>query len=137
MSFSKTNPAHIDTVIEAILAKFAGQTVHNKVLKEYLCKTLPDLFPSGRADGAVEYLADAAFRSTVTSSGVGGVAFLEGILEGNRRYWKVPMDTSNTIAKSDLPIENLSRVAPTRKVKMDFGTYVAAAKAKPKSEPTK
>jgi hypothetical protein len=136
MSFSKTNADHIDTVIACILQKFAGQTVHNKVLKDYLCATLPELFPSGRADGAVEFLSTVAFRSTVSAAGIGGVAFLEGIKDGAKRYWKVPMDTSNTVAKSDLPMEALAPVIPTRKVKLSFGEYVAAAKAKAKTEPT-
>ena len=134
MSFSKNNPAHVDTVIEAILAKYAGRVVHNAELKSYLCATLPELFPSGRADGAVEFLAAVQFRSCVGKGGVSGVAFLEGIKEGGKRFWKVPMDTANTVAKSDLQIEELGSVIRTRKSKLSFGEYVAAAKAKP--EPT-
>lgn len=131
MSFSKNNPAHVDMVIEAILAKYAGRVVHNAELKAHLCATLPELFPSGRADGAVEFLAAVQFRSTVSKSGIGGVAFLEGIKEGGKRFWKVPMDTSSTIAKSDLQIEELGTVIRTRKSKLSFGEYVAAAKIKP------
>jgi len=129
--FSKNNPAHVDMVIEAILVKYAGCIVHNAELKAYLCAELPDLFPSGRADGAVEYLAAVQFRSCVNKAGVAGVAFLEGVKEGGKRFWKVPMDTSATVAKSDLRIEELGSVIHTRKSKLSFGEYVVAATKKP------
>ena len=131
MSFSKNNPSHVDMVIEAMLAQYAGKIVHNAELKDYLCATLPELFPSGRADGAVEFLSKVQFRSCVGKGGVSGVAFLEGIKEGGKRFWKVPMDTSSTVAKSDLPIEELGSVIRTRKSKLSFGEYVVAATKKP------
>jgi len=79
----------------------------------------------------VEYLAAVQFRSCVNKAGVAGVAFLEGVKEGGKRFWKVPMDTSATVAKSDLRIEELGSVIHTRKSKLSFGEYVVAATKKP------
>ena len=133
--FSVNNSDHIDMVIECILSKYAGQVVHNKELKEYLINTLPELFPSGRADRCIEHLSNAAFKSTVRNGTVGGVAFLEGILDGKKRYWRVPKNTDNTVAKSDLSLDQLTSVAQTRKSKLSFGEYVAASKkTKPQKE---
>ena len=132
--FSVKNSDHIDMVIECILQKFAGQVVPNTVLKDYLCKKLPDLFPTGRADRAVEHLANVAFKSTVSKGSVNGVAFLEGIKDGGRRAWKVPRNTDNVMAKSDIALEELAPVIPTRKAKLTFGEYVAATKKPPKAE---
>jgi hypothetical protein len=133
--FSVKNSDHIDLVVGAILEKFGGQVVHNATLKEYLINTLPEMFPSGRADRCIEFLASVAFRSTVRNGVVGGVAFLEGIKDGKKRYWRVPMNTDNVVAKSDVPIESLGEVIRTRKATIPFGQYVAASKKKgPKEE---
>lgn len=127
MSFSKNNTEHIDLVIETILGRYAGQVVHNAELKEFLVQQLPELFPSGRADGCIEFLASVAFRSTVNKKGVGGIAFLEGIKDGSKRYWRVPQNTSEVVAKADC-LDKLQSPIPTRKVKLNFGEYVAAKK---------
>ena len=127
MSFSKNNPEHIDVVISTILDRYAGTVVHNAELKAFLCTELPEMFPTGRADGAVEFLASVAFRSTVSKTGIGGVAFLEGIKEGSKRYWKVPLTTDNVVAKADI-VNQLQEPLPTRKIKLSFGEYVAAKK---------
>lgn len=127
MSFSKNNTEHIDTVIETVLGRYAGQVVHNAELKNFLTTALPELFPSGRADGCIEFLATVAFRSTVSKTGVGGIAFLEGIKEGSKRYWRVPMTTNDIVAKADC-LDKLQAPLPTRKVKLNFGEYVAAKK---------
>ena len=120
MSFSKKNSEHIDLVIATILDKYAGRTVHNEVLKDYLVATLPEMFPSGRADGAVEHLAKVRFASSRTKTGVVGIAFLEGIKDGRKRYWKVPENTDGTVAKADC-LDELSTPLPTKKPKLVFG----------------
>jgi len=120
MSFSKKNSEHLDLVIAAILDKFAGQIVHNQTLKDYLVATLPEMFPSGRADGAVEHLASVDFASSRTKKGVVGIAFLEGIKDGKKRYWKVPENTDTTVAKADC-LDKLSTPLPTKKPKLVFG----------------
>lgn len=124
MSFSKNNPDHVDVVISAILQKFAGQIVHNQVLKDYLVATLPEMFPSGRADGCVEHLASVDFASTRTKKGIAGVAFLDGYIEKNRRYWRVPENTDGVVAKSDAT-DRLTGVIPTKKPKLAFGLVAA------------
>lgn len=123
--FSKKNSDHLDLVIAAILEKFAGQTVQNSVLKAYLCNKLPEMFPSNRADGAVEALSDVDFASTKSKTGQQGVAFLEGITEGNRRLWRVPASTDNVVAKSDVA-EVLKAPLGTKKLKK-FGEIPSKA----------
>lgn len=127
--FSKNNSEHIDLVIATILDRYAGQVVHNAELKDFLCAKLPELFPSGRADGCVEHLASVRFKSSEGKKGITGIAFLEGIKEGNRRYWKVPENTDNVVAKSDA-VDKLTATIPTKKPKLEFG-LVAAKKSEP------
>ena len=126
--FSKKNSDHIDMVIAAIMAKYAGQTVHNAELKDYLIATLPELFPSGRADGCIEFLAKVDFSSTMSKkSGVQGIAFLDGVKEGGKRYWNVPATLDNVVAKGDCA--ELDAPLPTKKrVNIRFGEYVARQK---------
>lgn len=126
--FSKKNTDHVDMVMAAIMDAYAGQTVHNAQLKEFLCATLPELFPSGRADGCIEFLSNVDFSSTMSKkTGASGVAFLEGIKDGGKRYWKVPESLDNVVAKSDCT--ELSAPLPTKKrVNLRFGEYVAKQK---------
>jgi len=123
--FSKKNSDHVDMVIAAILEKFAGQIVHNATLKEYLCNALPEMFPSGRADGAIEFLSDVGFASSNSKTGQQGVAFLEGIIEGKRRFWKIPDTTDNVVAKSDVA-DSLKAPLGTKKLKK-FGEIPSKA----------
>jgi len=126
--FSKKNTDHVDMVMAAIMDAYAGQTVHNAQLKEFLCATLPELFPSGRADGCIEFLSNVDFSSTMSKkTGASGVAFLEGIKDGGKRYWKVPESLDNVVAKNDCT--ELSAPLPTKKrVNLRFGEYVARQK---------
>ena len=127
--FSKKNSDHVDMVIAAIMAKYAGKTVHNAELKAHLIAVLPELFPSGRADGCIEFLSNVDFSSTISKKGgVQGVAFLEGVKEGGKRFWNVPAALDNVVAKSDC--SELQAPLPTKKrVNIRFGEYVAKQKA--------
>ena len=126
--FSKKNSDHVDMVIAAIMNAYAGQTVHNAVLKAFLCNALPEMFPSGRADGCIEFLSNVDFSSTISKKGgVSGVAFLEGLKVEGKRFWKVPAELDNVVAKSDCA--ELQAPLPTKKrVNIRFGEYVARQK---------
>ncbi len=119
---------NIEVVAAYIVEKFGGNVVHNAALKEALVQGLPELFPGGRADAAIEFLASVDFASCYTKAGPRGIALLEGIKDGGKRFWRVPTTTAAD-AKHMADVDAMQAPLPTKARRcIRFGEYVAKGK---------
>ena len=125
---------NIQMVVEFIVAKHGGELVHNAKLKDTLVRGLPEVFPNGRADACIEFLASVDFASCYTKAGPRGLALLQGIKEGGKRFWLVPT-TTEAKAKAESMVEDMQAPLPTKARKcIRFGEYIAKNKDKDEDE---
>lgn len=119
---------NIEVVAAYIVDSFGGTVVHNAELKAALVQGLPELFPGGRADAAIEFLASVDFASCYTKSGPRGLALLEGVKDGGKRFWRVPTTTAAD-AKVQVDEESMQAPLPTKARRcIRFGEYIAKGK---------
>jgi hypothetical protein len=122
---------NIEVIAEYIVSRFGGAVVRNADLKDALVGRFPEVFANGRADACVEFLASVDFASCYTKSGPRGLALLEGVKEGGKRYWRVPTTTTEAKAKVEVEVPDMQRPLPTKARRcIRFGEYIAKAKAK-------
>lgn len=98
----RTNGRELE-LCNAIIAQFAGEKVDNQSLQDWLCSQFPELFPTGRADGFLEYVGAINYSSTQGEEpmDVRGYAAFAGIKAPRPtasgkpsrtcgRWWKIP-----------------------------------------------
>ena len=97
-------------IVNAIIAAFGGEKVYNQDLQDWLCSQFPDTFPTGRADGFIEYVGAINFASTQGEQpkDVRGYAALAGFTAPRPtssgkpsrtvgRWWKIPSRPYNRL----------------------------------------
>ena len=125
---------NIEAIVAYIVSRFGGQQVRNADLKGALVERFPEVFANGRADACIEYLACVDFASCYTKAGPGGLALLQGVKDGGKRYWIVPTSTEAK-AKAESEVGNMQAPLPTKARKcIRFGEYVAKTKEEDEEE---
>lgn len=136
---ARFNVETVSAIVSAMVSEFGGREVPNAVLKAWLCATFPTHFPSGRADGFVEYIAAVDFASTINKAGVSGYAILRGIKRDRARLWLVPSEVPAALSTKGEAFGAMGAAVPAplptkKRTTIRFGEYVAAAKAKGEGE---